>query len=313
MYNTKKIRLTCNWTSIPTDEILVKRFNSCFITKNNFNPKYVFTHENNFDYLVILNTPRDNSLNKLINPSKTIINYLEPSWHPYVYQNHDLNLLRSDWIVFHNIKLLNNKNKKSIEIPGLLPHQLFQNDCQFNLDYFLNKTFNKSKKCSFIISNKMPLLIKNIMDDTIYAGRLRILKQILKDDLDIDIYGRGLDVLKNKFPQIKGEIEYKFNALKDYQFSICTENSIETGYFSEKLFDCILTDTTPIYIGCPNIKDYFNNIHTIHLQPKGAIKQIQNILDKNLILDQSDNKKLLEYKYNFYVQIVNLIQKYIEI
>lgn len=305
-----KIRLTCNWTSIPTDEILVKRFNSCFITKDNFNPKYIFTHENDFDYLVILNATRDKSLQNLIDPSKTIINYMEPSWHPYIYENHNLNLLISDWVVFHNITLLDNKTKKSIEIPGLLPHQLFENNCEFNLDYFLNNTFKKSKKCSFIISNKMPLLIKNIMDDTIYAGRLRILKQILKNGLDVDIYGRGLDILKDKFPQVKGDVDYKFNALKDYQFSICAENSIEKGYFSEKLFDCILTDTTPIYIGCPNIKDYFNNIHTIDLKPEDAAEQIKNILDNNLILDQSENKKLLEYKYNFYVQIVNLIEKF---
>jgi len=310
MNKPKKIRLTCNWKFIPTDEILVKRFNSCFITKNNFNPKYVFTHENDFDYLVILNTPRDDSLNGLIDPSKTIINYLEPSWHPYVYKNHEANLLKSDWIVFHNLKLLNNKNKKSIEISGLLPHQLFENDCTFNLDYYLDNKSHKSKKCSLIISNKMPLMINNIMDYTIYADRLRIFKKILRDGLDIDIYGKGLDELKYKFPKIKGQIDYKYNALKDYQFSICMENSIEKGYFTEKLIDCILTDTTPIYMGCPNIKDYFNNIHAIDLKSEDVIEKIKNILNNNLILDQSENKKLLEYKYNFYVQIVDLIEKF---
>jgi len=46
------------------------------------------------------------------------------------------------------------------------------------------------------------------------------------------------------------------------------------------------------------------------LQPENAVKQIKYILDNNLILDQSESKKLLEYKYNFYFQIVNLIQEF---
>jgi hypothetical protein len=43
-----------------------------------------------------------------------------------------------------------------------------------------------------------------------------------------------------------------------YQYSIVIENSREINYFSEKLLDCLLTYTVPIYFGCPNIQDFFD-------------------------------------------------------
>jgi len=42
------------------------------------------------------------------------------------------------------------------------------------------------------------------------------------------------------------------------QFSIIVENCTQIGYFSEKIVDCLLTKTVPIYFGCPNIEHFFN-------------------------------------------------------
>lgn len=39
---------------------------------------------------------------------------------------------------------------------------------------------------------------------------------------------------------------------------VCIENVRQDNYFSEKLIDCLLTRTVPIYWGCPNISNYFN-------------------------------------------------------
>ena len=41
-------------------------------------------------------------------------------------------------------------------------------------------------------------------------------------------------------------------------FNICIENCQETNYFTEKIKDCFATMTIPIYIGCPNVVEYFN-------------------------------------------------------
>ena len=44
----------------------------------------------------------------------------------------------------------------------------------------------------------------------------------------------------------------------DYQFSIAIENSRQPNYFTEKLLDCLITKTIPIYWGCPNISNWFD-------------------------------------------------------
>jgi len=41
-------------------------------------------------------------------------------------------------------------------------------------------------------------------------------------------------------------------------FSITIENSKEDYMFTEKLIDCFLTGTIPIYYGCPSIGKFFN-------------------------------------------------------
>jgi len=41
-------------------------------------------------------------------------------------------------------------------------------------------------------------------------------------------------------------------------FSICPENSSEENYLTEKIMDCFLTMTVPIYRGCTNFEKYFN-------------------------------------------------------
>ena len=42
------------------------------------------------------------------------------------------------------------------------------------------------------------------------------------------------------------------------QFHICIENSAQKNYFTEKLVDCFLTKTVPIYCGCDNIGEFFD-------------------------------------------------------
>lgn len=46
--------------------------------------------------------------------------------------------------------------------------------------------------------------------------------------------------------------------LFDSMFHICIENVSKPNFFTEKLIDCLLCKTIPIYIGCPNIHSYFD-------------------------------------------------------
>ena len=50
----------------------------------------------------------------------------------------------------------------------------------------------------------------------------------------------------------------KMPLFETFQFSLVIENNKETNYFTEKIIDCVVTKTIPIYWGCPNIGDYFD-------------------------------------------------------
>jgi hypothetical protein len=43
-----------------------------------------------------------------------------------------------------------------------------------------------------------------------------------------------------------------------FQFALVIENSRQHNYFTEKLCDCLITKTIPVYYGCPNIDEYFD-------------------------------------------------------
>ena len=95
--------------------------------------------------------------------------------------------------------------------------------------------YYKTKKVSMIASNK----------NTSMGHRLR---HRIKERFgnQIDIYGT-----------IENPIDNKIEGLKDYMYSIVIENCQHNYYFTEKLMDCFMTGTIPIFWGC-NIRDVFN-------------------------------------------------------
>lgn len=52
----------------------------------------------------------------------------------------------------------------------------------------------------------------------------------------------------------------------DYQYSLVIENNRTPNYFTEKLLDCLMTKTIPIYWGCTNIDTWFDTTGWIILE-----------------------------------------------
>lgn len=100
--------------------------------------------------------------------------------------------------------------------------------------------------------------------------RYLLANQILKRDLPIDIWGRGVPLLKQIFgdkPQLKRLFAEEETALYDgYKFSIAIENSEAPAYVSEKFTNCLVTGTIPIYMGCPNVENFFGKDCCIFLK-----------------------------------------------
>lgn len=60
---------------------------------------------------------------------------------------------------------------------------------------------------------------------------------------------------KHRSPPI---INDKRTILEPYMFSIAPENSRHSGYYTEKIVDCFVAKTIPIYWGCTDISRHFN-------------------------------------------------------
>ena len=139
---------------------------------------------------------------------------------------------------------------------------------------------NKTKMVSAISSNK--ILLNG------HVRRLELLEK-LKAIISFDRFGKG-----NNFIQRKEE------GLIPYRFSIAIENNTVNGYFTEKILDCFLCLSIPIYSGPKDILNYF---------PPDSIVNLSDVLKGNIILNEEEYirrlpalleaRSLVMTKYNF--------------
>lgn len=161
---------------------------------------------------------------------KNIAWILEPrSIDDTTYEQVIRNLNLYDYVISHDkffISYVNNINPKK----GLL--------CDVGGTWIEEKDWNiyqKKKNTSIIASNKRSTNGHKLRHDIIskYGNKID------------SILGRGYN-----------PITYKLEGLSDYRFSVTIEN--ETDTFTEKLIDCLITGTIPIYYGPSHIDKVFN-------------------------------------------------------
>ena len=127
------------------------------------------------------------------------------------------------------------------------------------------KIYDKTKNLCTVTSNKR---ITNLH---------RFRHELINSIENIDLYGNG-------YKPINSKIE----VLKDYMFCIAIENQKMDFLFTEKIIDCFLTGTIPIYIGCPSIGDFFNKDGIIFFESIEKFKLIQKTLTKDLYFSMMD-------------------------
>jgi hypothetical protein len=69
-------------------------------------------------------------------------------------------------------------------------------------------------------------------------------------------------------------IDDKAEGLAPFRYSIVIENCRRNYYFSEKLIDCFMTGTIPIYWGCPSIGLFFDKTGMICFDRISELRQI---------------------------------------
>ena len=94
----------------------------------------------------------------------------------------------------------------------------------------------------------------------------------------------------------------------DAQFGIVIENFSHRGYFSEKLIDCFLLKTIPIYWGCSNIYDYFFEPGFLKFENVDDLIYISNTLTPEMY---ELKKEAIEHNYQIALNYVNYEQSII--
>jgi len=130
--------------------------------------------------------------------------------------------------------------------------------------------------------------------------RHKLVQQILRTNLPIDIYGRGCKYYSGD-QRIKGEFQ-ELEPYESYHFHICIENLKTNHYFSEKITNPLLSGTIPIYLGCNNIDTYFPEM-VIHLS--SDLSEDINIL-KTIIENPEKYKKKINVE--FVKEKINLVK-----
>lgn len=290
-----KIKFTCSWTN---DKSLYSRILSNYGTDPSFYD--ILTFNDDYDYLIIINDIKDKS--KIKNYDKTIGLVMEPSWN---YWNKDLHNL-CKIVMFHDKSLYNHENVVEWTNCGfmhdIISHEMFGDSLPENMNS--RKVF-KYKSISFVCGEK------NDKKDG-YLLRKQLVEYLELNNTNVDIYGRSFIPNINK--NIYGPLQLKYNALLNYEFSICIENCREKGYMSEKLYDCFMCDTVPIYFGSPNVLNIFDNKSLIQINNlEECISTINKINNKEIKYSDFDTKSS-KVKYltelNLVNQVLNTIESY---
>ena len=78
-------------------------------------------------------------------------------------------------------------------------------------------------------------------------------------------------------------------------YSVAIESSSEKNYFTEKLIDCLITKTIPVYWGCPNINDYFDTSYWIPVNNVFTHNYTEEYYNANLEKINANFKKAKYY------------------
>ena len=108
----------------------------------------------------------------------------------------------------------------------------------------------------------------------------------------LDLFGRGFN-----------EIENKEEGLCDYMFSVAIENGQYETYFTEKILDCFATGTIPVYLGAPDIGNYFNLDGIVNLSEEFDVSEEIYYSKIEAVKDNLERAKKMEINNDDWVYV----------
>ena len=236
------------------------------------------------DGILVLNEPYS-KLEIKANKKMIFAAFQEPGKflsHPYMYFN------RKNYSkIFSPINFMDEKN---VELShGYLPWHITE-DLKSLENGKLN--INKTKLLSCISSNARRLKGHRLRYDFV--------EFLKKKNIECEFFGKGYRYVENKA-----------EALEEFKYSIAIENENIDYYFTEKITDCFLSYTVPIYFGCRNIDKFFPENSFINIDLNRSFDWNYNMI-KDIIKHDNYNdrieslieaRKLVMTEYNIFYKI----------
>lgn len=130
----------------------------------------------------------------------------------------------------------------------------------------------------------------------------------LQGQMNFDLFGRGFE-----------PIEDKFEGIYPYKYTLAVENHSGHFYWTEKISDCFLSWSMPIYYGCTNIEAYFPKESYIKIdisKPEEAADIIRKAVTDRLWEKNLDaielSRNLVLKRYQFFPYIAGKIREDME-
>jgi hypothetical protein len=89
-------------------------------------------------------------------------------------------------------------------------------------------------------------------------------------------------------------------------YSVVIESTQEKNYITEKLIDCLITKTIPVYWGCPNASDFFDTSYWLNVNELLNFKFTDEYYYNNLEKINNNFEKAKQYCDNIIERILKL-------
>jgi len=181
---------------------------------------------------------------------------------------------------------------------------------QTALPWHIGKNYDELKNISIEScknkADEISWVTSSASDKEGHRLRLKFLDYLRNVGFKFSLYGKGFNPIADKY-----------DVIFPFKYSIAIENYSCADYWTEKIADCYLSWSAPIYFGATNILEYFPNNSLILIdpnEPKKALDTInrareESFWEKNISEIEIARNLILE-KYQFFPWICKLISDY---
>ena len=264
--------------------------------------RFIFSDSEPYDYLVICEDGSERTFISRVSKKNTLLFLGEP---PYV-RRYNKKYLSQFGQIYGCLK----SNLPSVtQGPPCLPWFIGDNVKSDDKDKRVCLNYDDFKRLEISEEgrkDKVCVITSNKKSTIGHKRRVCFVDKILKRYPDlIDVYGNGYRPIGDKY-----------DVLSKYKYSLVIENCQYPNYWTEKLADTYLAGCYPIYYGCPNINDYFDDgayslvdINDFNASCNIIKSVVENKIFSESIRDIEKAKRQILDDYNMFNMIALAIDK----